>query len=89
MLRVATESISVEVAEAIQKIDRNTPSLNPLGSAGSNLYVCTDYMAPQHCDKDTGISLCCQLNKESKIDEFCFAYTKWGAYIETRNNTAW
>ena len=89
MLRVATESIAVEVARAIRETDQNTPFLNPLGSAGSNLYVCNDYMAPQHCNNNTGISLCCQINKESKIDEFCFAYTKWGAYIQTQNNTAW
>jgi hypothetical protein len=89
MLRKVTESIAPEIGHAIRQTDADTPALNRLGSEGSNLYVCTDYTAPQHHDKDTGISLCCQLNKDVMLDEFCFAYTQWGCYIETRSNTAW
>jgi hypothetical protein len=88
-LRTAAESIAPEVKKAIKKTDELTPQLNPLGSAGSNLYVCTDYTAPQHWDEDCGLGLCCQINKESSPEEFCFAYTQWGVYIETQNNAVW
>lgn len=77
------------VKEAIHENKDDVDKLNPLGSDGSNLYVCTDYMSPQHCDRDMGISLCTQLFKNSKKDEFNFAYSQWGAYIETQENTAW
>ena len=70
------ESIALEVKKVIQETNQSNPSVNSLGSTGSNLYVCTDYMAPQHYDNDTSISLCCSIHKESKLDEFCFSYTK-------------
>ena len=44
MLCKATESIASEIGHVIRQTDADTPALNCLGSEGSNLYVCTDYM---------------------------------------------
>jgi hypothetical protein len=63
--------------------------LNPLGSTGSNIYICTDYMSPQHVDDDANMCICIQLKKRSRDDEFNFAYTEWGVFIETIENCMW
>lgn len=59
-------------------------------STGINLYYCTDYGAPSHCDKDKAISLCAQLEKTGHRDkEGDFAYGSHAFYIETRSNCTW
>ena len=68
----------------------NEGGLHRLGRHGINLYYCTDYMAPIHCDSDVSTSLCCQtIKKGVKDGEFDFCYAKYGFYIETRENAAW
>ncbi|KNZ80257.1 hypothetical protein J132_06683 [Termitomyces sp. J132] len=66
--------------------DDGSASLNRLGSTGNNLFVCTDYMSPQHIDHDDGISITMQYDKNCQEDEFNFAFTQWGHYIETKKN---
>lgn len=52
---------------------------NSLGSSSSNLYTCNNYVAPQHADRDQGLSVCTQLEKNHcQADEFNFSYTEWG-----------
>jgi hypothetical protein len=75
--------------------------LNLLGSTGANLYYCDNYLAPQHNDHDAAHwSACCQLWKDMKAevgdgrvpipkDEFNFAFTQWGVYIETEEKCVW
>jgi hypothetical protein len=75
--------------------------LNLLGSIGVNLYYCLNYMSPQHRDHDASHwSACCQLWKDmvgsegsARVpipdDEFGFAFTEWGLYIETCIKCVW
>jgi hypothetical protein len=76
--------------------------LNLLGSIGINLYYCLNYMSPQHRDRDASHwSACCQLWKDMNgpdgstdrvpipNDEFNFAFTEWGVYIETQVKCLW
>ncbi|KAG6837598.1 hypothetical protein H0H93_007012 [Arthromyces matolae] len=63
--------------------------LNRLGSTGSNIFSCSNYMSHQHFDQDEDISICAQYEKTCLQDEFNFSYTEWGVYIETRDNTLW
>lgn len=69
-------------------VDQPT-GLNPLGSTGSNIFFCTNYLSPQHVDRDHTLSVCVQLQKNSQPDEFNFSYTEWGVYIKTIPNCAW
>ncbi|KAF7971548.1 hypothetical protein HWV62_20868 [Athelia sp. TMB] len=63
---------------------------NSLGSSSSNLYTCNNYVAPQHADRDQGLSVCTQLEKNHcQADEFNFSYTEWGVYIVTQPKTIW
>lgn len=67
----------------------STDTLNPLGSTDANIFVCTNYISPQHFDNDVSLSVCIQLDKKCKDDEFHFSYTQWGLYIETIQNSIW
>jgi hypothetical protein len=76
--------------------------VNRLGSAGFSSFYCTNYMSPQHFDKDVKLSnffpdedddffsLCIQLDiSTAHPDEFDFAYTQWGVVIRTVSNCFW
>jgi hypothetical protein len=63
--------------------------LNHLGTTGANLFVCTDYISPQHTDNDVDMAVCMQFEKNCQSDEFNFSYTEWGMYIETIENCLW
>lgn len=65
--------------------------LNRLGSTGTNLYYCTNYMSPQHRDRDATWSICMQVEKNGlhQSDEFNFSYTQWGVYIVTEPKCLW
>lgn len=67
----------------------STGALNSLGSTDANIFVCTNYISPQHFDKDVSLSVCIQLDKKCQDDEFHFSYTQWGLYIETIPNSIW
>jgi hypothetical protein len=62
---------------------------NRLGSTGTNLYYCKNYMSPQHRDDDVSWSLCIQLTKQALPDEFNFSFTQWGVYIVTEPRCIW
>lgn len=63
--------------------------LYTLGNLGTTLFYCSAFMAPQHTDYDSTLSLTVQLKKVAGDDEFNFAYTQWGVYLRTQDNTAW
>lgn len=67
----------------------NSAQVNRVGSTGNNLYYCSNYMSPQHRDKDQGISTCVQLSKVCLPDEFNFSYTEWGVYLVTEEKCIW
>jgi hypothetical protein len=62
---------------------------NRLGSTGTNLYYCKNYMSAQHRDNDVSWSLCIQLTKQGLSDEFNFSFTEWGVYIVTEPQCIW
>ncbi|KAL0570460.1 hypothetical protein V5O48_011498 [Marasmius crinis-equi] len=60
--------------------------------AGVNIYRCTNYTAPLHCDQDAAPSLCCQLEKRGTKEEwgeYGFCSLEYGYAFETRENTLW
>lgn len=83
-----------EVVDEIRKVSQEN-ELKDMGSCGVSSYYCSNYMSPQHKDKDIGWSLCSQLFKRldsaggDEKSDFNFAFTKWGLYIETRENCVW
>lgn len=83
-----------DVVDSIRQIsDEN--GLKSMGSCGASSYYCTNYMSPQHSDRDKGWSLCSQLFKNVKeaggnpATDFNFAFTKWGLYIVTEPRCVW
>lgn len=63
---------------------------NTLGTTIANLYVCSDYAAPQHYNEDEELSMCIQVRKKRcRPSEFNFAYTQWGVYIVTEDWAIW
>lgn len=73
----------------VPRVDQSATGLNTMGSTGASLFVCSNYIASQHIDKDIGLSVTFQLDKVADPDEFDFAYTEWGFYIEPIPNTVW
>lgn len=73
----------------VPRVNQEATGLNNMGSTGASIFVCTNYIASQHVDKDVGISVTVQLEKVSDPDEFNFAFTEWGFQIETIPNTVW
>ncbi|KAG2753406.1 hypothetical protein P692DRAFT_20845883 [Suillus brevipes Sb2] len=63
--------------------------MNRLGTSGANIFYCSDYLSPQHFDRDASWSICSQLDKTGATDEWNFCYTEWSAYIQTRANSVW
>jgi hypothetical protein len=55
-----------------------------MGSTAASLFYCNDYLAKQHTDKDVGIGICAQLEKQC-ADQYgySFAYPEYGFYIAT------
>ncbi|KZV59399.1 hypothetical protein PENSPDRAFT_723076 [Peniophora sp. CONT] len=83
-----------EVVDSICNLsDEN--QLKDMGSSGVSSYYCSNYMSPQHKDADVVWSLCSQLYKDLDTvggdakKDFNFAFTKWGLYVETRENCVW
>ena len=63
---------------------------NTLGSYGVNAYHCRNYIAPQHRDEDATWTVSHQLRKRNcSEDEYCFAFSEWGYYLETKENCTW
>ncbi|KAJ8503610.1 hypothetical protein ONZ45_g10703 [Pleurotus djamor] len=86
-LIVAGRSIMPSSTKYVADIDQD---FDPLGAYGFNLFVCHNYLAPLHRDKDDlGISVCFQLKKRCREDEFNFAFMEWGVYVQTEPNTLW
>ncbi|VDB94101.1 unnamed protein product [Peniophora sp. CBMAI 1063] len=82
------------IVKEIRKVS-DEHGLKDMGSCGVSSYYCTNYMSPQHGDGDIGWSICSQLFKNlkatggSETDDFNFAFTKWGLYVETQRNCVW
>jgi hypothetical protein len=81
-------AISPSVYRELKQLTADAET-NHLGSTGTNLYYCRDYMSPQHRDNDASWSLCIQLSKCSHPDEFNFSFTQWGVYIITEPQCIW
>jgi hypothetical protein len=81
-------AISPSVYQELRQLTADAET-NRLGSTGTNLYYCKDYMSPQHRDNDASWSLCIQLSKHSLPDEFNFSFTQWGVYIITEPQCIW
>jgi hypothetical protein len=88
-LMFTAKYMHADVSKALQDGGGAKGATNPLGLTGSNLFASNDYMSHQHCDHDIGMSVCSQTAKTCAVDEFNFAYTEWGVYIETLPNTVW
>jgi hypothetical protein len=73
----------------VSELKADAKNCNNLGQLGVTSYYCWNYTAPQHNDQDHGWSICTQLRKTSRLDEYNFAYTDWGHYLETRTNCLW
>lgn len=80
---------SVAESIGVPRINQQATGLNSMGSTGASIFACTNYVCSQHVDKDVGISVTFQLDKISDPEEFNFAFTEWGFYIETIPNTVW
>ncbi|KAJ7683386.1 hypothetical protein B0H14DRAFT_3535246 [Mycena olivaceomarginata] len=63
--------------------------INRMGRTGMNSFYCWEYASPLHVDDDEGWSICCQLYKNCRSDEYNFAYVEWGIYIRTEANCIW
>jgi hypothetical protein len=81
-------AISPSVYQELKQITAEAET-NRLGSTGTNLYYCKDYMSPQHRDCDSTWSLCIQLSKRGHSDEYNFSFTQWGVYIVTEPRCIW
>ncbi|VDB89344.1 unnamed protein product [Peniophora sp. CBMAI 1063] len=83
-----------EVVNSIRDLS-DEKQLKDMGSCGVSSYYCSNYLSQQHGDNDVGWSLCSQLYKKldtaggSPTEDFNFAFTKWGVYIETQANCVW
>lgn len=87
------DSVVLSSCPAVMRELRKTTEdagLCPVGTGGTNLYYCDNYLAAQHCDRDLSWSLCCQLKKVTRdIRDYSFAYSRWGVYVETRSRAVW
>ena len=81
-------AVSPSVYQELKQLTADAET-NCLGSTGTNLYYCRDYMSPQHKYNDVSWSLCIQLTKCSRPDEFNFSFTQWGVYIVTEPQCIW
>ncbi|KAJ7070523.1 hypothetical protein C8F01DRAFT_1106753, partial [Mycena amicta] len=63
--------------------------LSKFGKTSMNAFYCWEYAAPLHPDADESWSLCCQLRKKSRPDEYNFTYAEWGVVIRTEENSMW
>ncbi|KAJ8690694.1 hypothetical protein PTI98_012100 [Pleurotus ostreatus] len=63
--------------------------VDPLGSAGGNLFICHNYCSPMHLDRDKTMSTCMQLGKRCKEGEWNFVFLRWGVYLDNGPNTLW
>ena len=90
MLESIIGSIAPYVAQQNRKTSATT-GLNRLGSGGTNLYYCYNYMSSQHCDEDVTWTISMQLRKEgeNQKDEYNFSYTEWGVYLVTEDKCIW
>lgn len=88
---IIVDLVAPMIPEAASALKSTTQEygVDPLGAMGVNLYSCSDYMSAGHFDHDACMGACMQYRKRSKPDEFNFAYTQWGVYIETQDNCAW
>ncbi|KDQ52413.1 hypothetical protein JAAARDRAFT_198328 [Jaapia argillacea MUCL 33604] len=74
-----------------------TAGIDPLGKQECNMYYCDSYTAPQHRDRDATLSLCMQFQKVVGVaadgtphhDEFGFAFTQWGVWVQTDEDSIW
>jgi hypothetical protein len=76
-------------AGVVKGLQGDSMHCNALGLLGVTAYYCWNYTAPQHRDNDRGWSISVQIEKTSRRDEYNFAYTDWGRYLETRRNCVW
>jgi hypothetical protein len=88
------------IGHTLKKLSKNS-AINRLGSAGVTTFYATNYLSPQHYDKDVKpgdflddtdeyFSLTIQLDiKTTHPDEYDFSYTQWGVYIRTMPNLLW
>ena len=81
-------AISPSVYQELKQLTAEAET-NRLGSTGTNLYYCNNYMSPQHRDCDATWSLCIQLSKSGYPDEYNFSFTQWGVYIVTEPRCIW
>jgi hypothetical protein len=81
-------TVSPAVAQELKELSAEA-EINRLGSTGTNLYYCKNYMSTQHRDNDASWSLCVQLTKQGRPDEFNFSFTQWGVYIVTEPQCIW
>lgn len=81
-------TVSPAVAQELKEVSALAET-NRLGSTGTNLYYCKNYMSTQHRDNDASWSLCVQLTKQGRPDEFNFSFTQWGVYIVTEPQCIW
>ncbi|KAL0576736.1 hypothetical protein V5O48_005259 [Marasmius crinis-equi] len=59
-----------------------------LGTEGVSGVYCTNYIAPQHGDRDASFTAAVQLTKQAPSrSHFAFVYSEWGIVIETVSDT--
>lgn len=85
------ENVRIAFPEAHKAIKNNAESAStlPLGKYGLNTFYCWNYVAPQHTDMDRSFTISIQLEKSGESDEYNFACSEYGFYIETQVNTLW
>ncbi|VDB90603.1 unnamed protein product [Peniophora sp. CBMAI 1063] len=92
---ITVQKYAPEVARDIQHVSDVKGGDKSMGFNGASAYYCTNYVSPQHKDKDKGWSLCSQISKDlaaaggNPETDFNFALTHWGRYFVTRPNSVW
>jgi hypothetical protein len=81
--------VALYAPAVIRSLKADARHCNALGQRGVTAYYCWNYTAPQHHDNDHGWSISAQILKTARIDEYNFAYSDWGHYMETRTNRIW
>ena len=60
-----------------------------LGATGGNIFYCKNYISPSHMDNDKCRPLTAQVQKHCHLDEYHFAYTKWGFFVQIESEVLW
>ncbi|KAJ7827329.1 hypothetical protein B0H14DRAFT_3467119 [Mycena olivaceomarginata] len=85
------ETVRSFAPQVVHEVQAKTQvaGINRMGRMGMNSFYCWEYASPLHVDDDEGWSICCQLYKNCRSDEYNFAYIEWGIYIRTEANCIW